>query len=801
MEYQPIDGVEWRLVCHQAQLSDFAGDEDVRQALALADGPEKESYQEECLRITALQKQVAAHAAVTEPYDVIVIADEGSPAALERAGAVCAAVTAAGLRCLCPALELARTPRQDWEPVLHHAVNTAGAMVYAAVGKEGFPPSPRFDAERYLSRKAASQRAAAAAVQMLVVAYDGLDEYEDIPDSLFDGADLRLSMADPAFLDQLCAALTAHKRDYGSALHVENAGHDNYEYTNLIRQARLALDGGDFEEAEEAYNQILNFNAGESQAYWGLVLAKHRCKNEDALIQKGALLHEEGNYRSAVAFANEREAQTYRNVAQAAREMYEVHARQAAEEERRRREQEALRARKEREVQEDLERQTKKRAKARGRRTVIILVLLIALIVGGIKGYQAIKANNELEKKYQEAMDAYNGGRFSVADDLFRKLGDYKDSAEMCEISQANAIQEMFYNARFNGEDLNTRAAAIDTMLYLLEEENMTECQEYLDTWLQEGKDLLAQGENKKAYLALKGFGSGYRAYIDMWRVCLSQGLVSIADNGTFMAIAADNGALRSYKCEHFDLEEGGSYTSVSVSDSGNSAALVRADGTAYVVGDVAEKADVSQWTDLRCIQTTDSVVVALKKDGTLLSSKHGTLTTGVTQFDLTDGEVAAVRSDGTVFTTVKEAQKDLSEVANAAYIAIDCDKILDDRLNPIPRYRWLIVSGGTGLTGYGYATEGEWFEWDDFPAGGVVAAFADAGCVGVLTTGGEVYSTGWDIPGKAAYSKTFLVDFSQLMDLRVMSSGEGNGMNGMEEDEIAVRKAINALEGVGLFQ
>lgn len=802
VEHQPIDEVDWRLVCHQAQLSDFADDEDVRQALRLADGQEAEAYREETRLIADLQKRVSAHAAVTEPYDVVVAVDENEPAAMNQAKAVCAAVTAAGLRCLCPALELTQLPRQDWEPVLHHAVSTAGSMVYVAVGKQAFPPSARFDAERYLSRKAASQRAAAAAIPQMVIVYSGLDEYEDIPDSLFDGADLRLPMDGTDFLDELCSVLTGHSRRYGDALHVENAGHENYAYTNLIRQARLALDGGDFAQAEEAFNQILSFNAGESQAYWGLVLAKYGCKNEEALIQKGALLKEESNYRSAVAFANEREAQTYQNVAQAAEEMYRVHQKQAAEQERLRREQETLRAQKEQEVQEDLQRHTQKRAKARKRRAVIILLIVVVLAVGSYLGYRMFQTYSALDEKYQQAMNEYNGGDYAGAMGLFQELGDFKDSAEMVEISRATYLTKRFYDAQFAGESLDTRADAVEIMRDLLEDEGMTETQEYLDAWLQEGEEYLAQGEYKKAYQALSGFSSAYQAYIDIWRICQSQGLVSISDTGAILAVTASNGALQSSNCGHLGIEEGGSYTSVCVSNSGESAALVRSDGTAYLVGAVAQKADVSQWTDLRCIQTTDSTVAALKKDGTLLSSKQGTLTTGVLQFDLNSGIVAAVRTDGTVYTSVEEANALMQEITDAAYIAVDYDTVMGNRLNTIPRYRFLVVDRENNMKVFAYTGDGEWSEVKtDLPTGGIVAAITDAGCIGVLRTNGDVYSTGWDITNKVAFSDAYLVDFSEVLDLRIRDDGGGYGLNGMEEAQIAVRGFNNKLEDVGLYE
>lgn len=791
VEYQPINEIEYRLVCHQAELRDFAADADVQKALDLAQGEEKASYQEECGRIAALQVEVSAHAAVTAPYDVVIAVDENNPAALEHARAIRTGATAAGLRCLCPALDLQQTPRQDWEPVLYHGLNTAGAMVYVAVGRNAFPPDAKFDAERYLSLKAKSLRAASRKIQRLILAFSGLNEYEDIPDSLFDGADERVSMEGPEFVAKVCNLLT--EKGYGDALRTENAGHENYKYTNLIRQARLSLDGGDFQAAEDAYNQILNYNPRESQAYWGLLLAKNHCKNEDALIQLGTLVWEDGSYKSAVAFANEREAQTYQSVAEASEKMYKVHQEQAAEHARKREEQEQLRARKEKEVQEAFETRKRKKAKARKRSIAIFLILAILLAAGCFLFYRQKQADDAIEETYQQAMSYYNGGDFSSAQALFEELGDYKDSAAMYDRCTEDQKQKSFYQAQFNGESLETRASAVRTMLSLVDE--FPEAQDYLDQWLQEGEEYYAQGKYAKAMLALKGFGQASQAYIEVWRTYQSQGLVSISDGGTILAISASDGSLMAYNCEHLNIEEG-SYKSVSLSDSGKSAALVRSDGTAYLTGAVADTADISGWTGLRCIQTTDEVVVGLMTDGTLLSSKAGVLASDVKQFDLTDGQVAAVRNDGTVYCTHEPTQEILSQVTDAAYVALSWSSL------PLNDYSFqvYIVDHSNRLTVMRCSKDMGNGEIDtDFPTNSIVAAISDSGCVGVLSTGGNVYSSGWASQSSVAFNNTFLVDFSDLMDLRILSDGTGYGLNGMEEAEIAIRKQINALEGVGM--
>ena len=59
VEYQKIGEGQYRLVCHQALLKDFAADADVRKAISLADAQEAAYYNAESARISQLQKQGA----------------------------------------------------------------------------------------------------------------------------------------------------------------------------------------------------------------------------------------------------------------------------------------------------------------------------------------------------------------------------------------------------------------------------------------------------------------------------------------------------------------------------------------------------------------------------------------------------------------------------------------------------------------------------------------------------------------------------------------------------------------------
>ena len=791
VEYQKIGEGQYRLVCHQALLKDFAADADVRKAISLADAQEAAYYNAESARISQLQKQVSSHASLTAPYDVILAVDAKNPAALEKARLIRTGVNAAGMHCLCPALDLQDIPRQDWEPYLYHGMTTSTAMVYVAVGRDAFPEDSLFDAQRYLSLKAASQREAAGLIQQFIVAFERLDEYEDIPDELFDGADQRLSMSASGFVDHLCQLLSGSGADYDRSLRTESGAHENYAYTNLLRQARLSLEGGDFTAAERSFNEILNYNPRESQAYWGLLLAGLHCKDEDTLIKKGAKITDYGNYRSAVAFANEREAQTYQQVAEGALQTYKLHAAQQAERDRIMREQAAARAQKDAELLQDMELQRRKKARQRILRIALSIVLVIALVVGGIVGYRKYNETAELRTMYKQAMDYYNGGDYPSAMNLFIDLGDYKDSAEMLETCNQEYVTVRFYDAKFDEHDLNRRESAVETMRDVVEV--IPEAQEYLDRWEQEAEDYFAQGEYAKALKASKGFGSSYPIYMKVWRFYQNQGLIAASDTGSILALSM--GQLKQLNCEHLGIPDG-IYKSVSLSNDGESAGLIRADGTALIAGDIRRSFDVSGWTDMLSIRVTHDQVVGLRTAGTLLCAENGVVAKDIIQFDIHNGFIAATRSDGTIYTNVPELQEVAAQQENVMEVAIsvynvesmgrDAKLFFVDNNNCM---RQVCFYGDfCGITEDG----------SDVKQGSVVSVITDSKESAVLTTSGRVYSSS-NKTSAADYDHAFLVDLSKIMDVRIRPDMGGYGLNGMDDMQIQMRKFIGDLEDIGM--
>jgi Fe-S cluster biosynthesis and repair protein YggX len=417
VEYQPIGDGEYRLVCHKAVMSDFSRDTDVTTAISLSDEAEQESYVQETQKISALQKAVSKYAAVSAPCDVLVIPGAGTGA--EKVKSVKTMLGATGCSVFAPAVELTSTPRQDWEPMLSRAFSTAHTMVLIAVGKNAFTPEVQFDAERFLYRSAQQQRNAQAQVSQLVIAFDDLDEYDDIPDTIFDGADVRMPMNVPGFAEELCRLISESGVNYDAALRQEASGHENFEYSNLINNANRVLQSGDFHAAEERFEQILNYNPRESQAYWGLLLTKYKSRDEGELIKLGANVFDESSYKNAVSFASERERQIYEDIAKQAHDKYNQKQKEELEKARIAEEKEEKRALNEQEVANakvrKAEEEQKKKRRNKRRMKLVIVLMIVAAVAGAIIYNIYSKTAGETGKIYRQEQSHYDSVSYQDA--------------------------------------------------------------------------------------------------------------------------------------------------------------------------------------------------------------------------------------------------------------------------------------------------------------------------------------------------------------------------------------------------
>lgn len=780
IEYQETKEGRHRLICHQAEKTDFLGNEDVLQALALSSGAQKELYEKQAAEIHELQEQVSAYAKSHAPVKVWLCVAGESLASLNRAVQIRQLLHAMGLSVFCSALDLAEE-ENTWEPALYRATSTASVMVLVASESAAFTDEVNFDAERFLYRKEKALREAKAQIPVLLTVFEHLDEYEDIPDSYFDGIDVRLDMSRENFAAELKQAVQEALTDYRGALKEQAGTHENFTYANLLLQARQTLESGNFEKAREQYQSILLKSPGESQAYWGLLLAKRECMSEEQLIQSGKRITKDADYRSALAFASEREQQTYRDVAARTDEMAAVYAEQERKRQQQASGQEEERRRREREVEEAGRRKQQEEVRAGKRRKNRFRAFVAAaavLVIGGIAGWLVYSKSPAGVKasQYKEAQTAYSHGLYQEAYELYANLEDYKDSAQMALTCMGRLKQTAYNEALGELEDMSTRASAITTILGTREYLQETEAK--LEELYAEGVQYLQEGNLYEAWNTLAPFGTSHPEMVKAWRIAFGR---SILDGGAgALAAIAGDGTLTSYGSLGF---EEGKALSVSISDSGSSAGVVRQDGTAYLLGGVSGLS-VSGWSGLTAIKVSDSFAAGLTADGELYAAGTGRVASDVVQFDLDGNYLAAVRSDGSIYCSNPAVQvpEDWNSIAFAA--------LAGDGLLAVTEDGTLLQSGCS------YA----------LPDSGVGVVYHGCGRIGVLTLDGDQICVGMDgkddggsgLNGSAGYFAAFSTAPSHTVNLSTDGHGRLLGqIYGNSEGDIAMRKAIQDFPDV----
>lgn len=659
VEYWQAGERDYRLVCHRASMGAFLDDPDYKRAVALAPPEEAALYREEGERIQALQERITRQMAQTEPWDVFLCAAPEHPASAQAARRIAGALEEEGYRVFCPAVSLEGVPKEEWEPRIFCGIATAKAMVLMASGKEGFTPGVCFDARRYLTQGKGS----------LTIAFSQLDEYEDIPELLFDGAGTRLNMDGLGFFDALLDTLEG--RDAGDEYWEEAGKTENFAYANLLKSARLELEAGSFEEARKLFDQVLDYNPQEAQAYWGLLLIAKDCGSEEELVETGKLIEDDPLFTSALAFATPREQQAWQQVAKDARERARIFSQQEAERQRREAQAEKDRLAQEARIREAQEQERLRQLTQRKRRKVLTLCAGILLVAGAAAGgvllflrWQADSAGSE---QYQAAMEAYNNQNYKTAQELFQALGDYKDSQEMY-LSSVRRAALGAYRAALNSEN---RPEAVRTVQSVAEE--VPEAQGTLEQWHQEGLDAYAAGEYAKAYELLRGFEEEGPEMLDLRR-CLADARLlafSTGADGHYGAYGiGKEGTL--YRAGNVPELPEGQYKSVSLSWGNGSAGGVRMDGTAVLAGAAAGAADVSGWTGCVNIMVSDSGAASLQGDGTLLTTfPVDASLSGVRQADYNNGGLVICYEDGTAWTSIPECQGDVSQWAGLVYVAV----------------------------------------------------------------------------------------------------------------------------------
>jgi hypothetical protein len=288
---------------NRAQFTSIFDDDNYKSALHYADGYQKELYEDEAKAINEIQKGILAISQKEEPFDVFICYKETDNSGRRTQDSVLAndlyhQLTQEGFKVFFSRITLEDKLGTAYEPYIFAALNSAKVMVVLGTKPEYFNAVwVKNEWSRYLSLVKNSN-----GKKMLIPAYKDMDPY-DLPEEF---SHLQAQdMSKLGFMQDLIRGIKkivsagAPKAEVKETVAV--GGSVNVE--PLLERAFMFLEDGDWGEANEYCEKVLDQDPKNARAYLGKLMAECRaCRMED-LQNCEQPFDGSGNYNKILRFA------------------------------------------------------------------------------------------------------------------------------------------------------------------------------------------------------------------------------------------------------------------------------------------------------------------------------------------------------------------------------------------------------------------------------------------------------------------------------------------------------------------
>ena len=297
---------------NRAQFTAVFDDPDYKYALEYADGFQKEIYEEEARAINEIQKGILAISQKEEPFDVFICYKETDNNGRRTSDSVLATelyhqLIQEGIRVFFARITLEDKLGTEYEPYIFAALNSAKVMVVLGTKPEHFHAVwVKNEWSRYLAlvKKSGGKK-------VLIPAYRDMDPY-DLPDEF---SHLQAQdMSKLGFMQDLIRGITkvldagrtiSSPEPVKETVVIRSEGGANL--IALIKRGNMALEDGEWDRADEFFEQVLNMEAECAEAYAGKLCAKWQCHSlsEIKQVENAGVLRQDKNYQKAMRYGSE----------------------------------------------------------------------------------------------------------------------------------------------------------------------------------------------------------------------------------------------------------------------------------------------------------------------------------------------------------------------------------------------------------------------------------------------------------------------------------------------------------------
>ncbi|MBR6515190.1 MAG: toll/interleukin-1 receptor domain-containing protein [Clostridia bacterium] len=292
--------------CHRASYDSIIADDDYKSAIKNADSAQRTIYEEQAKEIDRIQKEILALAQKEERYDVFICYKETDSEGRRTQDSVIAndiyhQLTAEGFKVFYAAITLEGKLGSAYEPVIFAALHSAKVMLSIGTRPEYFNAVwVKNEWSRFL-KIIKNDR-----TKLLIPCYRDMDAYE-LPEEF---AHLQAQdMSKIGFINDIVRGIkkVISKDEPKPAVIKETvvtADSTQGNVTALLKRGYMALEDGEWNKADDFFEQTLNQNAELAEAYLGKLMAELKIRKKDSLKDMAEPFNNSNNYQKAIRFAD-----------------------------------------------------------------------------------------------------------------------------------------------------------------------------------------------------------------------------------------------------------------------------------------------------------------------------------------------------------------------------------------------------------------------------------------------------------------------------------------------------------------
>ena len=272
--------------CHRSSFDSVMEDSDLEQALENADALARKVYREEAKQIEEIRKGIIEVSGKEQPYDIFICykeTDENGQRTLDSVLAqdVYDALTSKGYRVFFSRITLEDKLGQEYEPYIFAALNSAKIMLAFGTDYEYYNAVwVKNEWSRYLKLMASDKS------KHLIPCYKGIDAY-DMPKEF---AKLQAQdMGKVGAIQDLMRGIEKllHKKEtVVQERVVVEAPAATGKIASLLDRGYMALEDGDWDKADNFFEEVLNNDSKNAQAYIGKALAEEEACSLEELVRQ-----------------------------------------------------------------------------------------------------------------------------------------------------------------------------------------------------------------------------------------------------------------------------------------------------------------------------------------------------------------------------------------------------------------------------------------------------------------------------------------------------------------------------------